>query len=131
MYVCITRVDAIELINKVDRDTCICKEGKRHRDAAGDESQLVVLVRAYTVVRLACAGMWRIPVTRRVRTANLETFEAAAAVLNDQVRCSSQLMRIMFWCFFLFVVFCDPEAFTLLCGLFLVCLHCLVPASFV
>jgi hypothetical protein len=44
-----------------------------------------VLVRAYTVVRLACAGMWRIPVTKRVRTANLSTFEAIAAVLNDQV----------------------------------------------
>ena len=52
---------------------------------AGDESQLVVLLRAYSVMRLKFAGMWRIPVTKKVRTANLETFERVAAVLNDQV----------------------------------------------
>jgi hypothetical protein len=31
------------------------------------------------------AGTWRIPVTRRIRTANLDAFEMIAAELNDQV----------------------------------------------
>lgn len=42
-------------------------------------------------MRVTCAGTWRIPVTRRVRTANLETYEEVAAALNDQVTAPSVL----------------------------------------
>eukprot|EP00892_Ulva_mutabilis_P007162 jgi/Ulvmu1/4818/UM020_0103.1 len=51
----------------------------------GDESRFTVLVRATKVVHIPCAGAWRIPVTKRVRTQSLEVFESVAGVLNDQV----------------------------------------------
>jgi hypothetical protein len=44
-----------------------------------------VLVRAYSVKHLSCAGTWRLPVSKRLQAGNLETFELVAAVLNNQV----------------------------------------------
>ena len=44
-----------------------------------------MLLRAYLVVTLKLAGTWRLPITKKVRCANLETFERVAARLNDQV----------------------------------------------
>lgn len=52
---------------------------------AGDEGQLAVIIRAYIVMKVKFAGTWRLPITKRVRTANLETFEMVTSTLNDQV----------------------------------------------
>ena len=52
---------------------------------AGDEGQLAVIIRAYAVIKVKFAGTWRLPITKRVRTANLETFELVTSTLNDQV----------------------------------------------
>lgn len=52
---------------------------------AGDESRFTVLVRAARIMHIPCAGTWRLPVTKRVRTQSLEAFESVAGVLNDQV----------------------------------------------
>lgn len=52
---------------------------------AGDEGRFTVLVRATRIVHIPCAGAWRLPLTKKVRTQSLEVFETVAGVLNDQV----------------------------------------------
>lgn len=53
--------------------------------AAGDESHLLVLIKAFAARSLGCAGTWRLPSTRKVLTANLEMLERVTSLLNDQV----------------------------------------------
>jgi hypothetical protein len=77
------------------QDSSVCKTWmsfnsmlyNTHKSAvsAGDESQLVVLVKAFTARNFGLAGTWRLPMTRKVHTANLDMLQQVTSLLNDQV----------------------------------------------
>jgi hypothetical protein len=62
-----------------------CTDMRDGMRCVGDEGRLTVLLRAASIVKVPCAGTWRIPVTKRIRTGSLEIFERTAAEINDQV----------------------------------------------